>query len=150
MNVISFDLSLNSTGYCVFNSKGKLLEIGTIDTNKIENTPNKLNLIAKKAKSLLKKYKPNTIIIERGFSRFNAVTQQLFRVHGLMNYLFYKQEQIYIPSKTVRKLICGQGNIKKNDFFSYIKDKNSKIKFKNNDEADAYALGQAYFIQRKN
>lgn len=150
MTVLSLDLSLNSTGYCVFNLKGNLLEIGTIDTSKVEETPKKLRFIANKAKKILKDYKPKVVVFERGFTRFNIATQQIYRAVGLMNYLFYKQEQIYLPSKSVRKLICGQGNIKKNDFFLYIKENNPKIKFSNNDEADAYALGQAYFIQRKN
>lgn len=149
MNVISFDLSLNSTGYSVFNHRGKLLSIGTISTDKIKDTPLKLKFIANEVNKLSKKYKPKVIVIERGFSRFNTVTQQLFRVHGLINYLFYKQEQVYITSKSVRKLICGYGNIKKNDFFLYVKENNKKIHFNNNDEVDSFALGKAYFIQKK-
>lgn len=149
MNIIAFDLSLNATGYCVFNPKGKLLEIGTIDTNHIKDTPLKLKFIASKANGLSKKYKPKVIVFERGFSRFALATQQIYRAVGLMNYLFHKQEQVYIPSKSVRKLICGHGNIKKKDFFLYIKEKNKKISFETDDEADAFALGKAYFIQKK-
>ena len=148
MYIITFDLSLNSTGYAVFNNK-KLVEMNYIDTSEVDELQHRLKLIADVSKKLKKRYKPEKIIIEKGFSRFNYVTQKLFRVVGIINYLFYDIEQIYIPSKTVRKLICGNGNIKKIDFFLYIKDKYKKVKFERDDEADAYALAQAYFIQEE-
>ena len=129
----------------IFDNKKKLVEIGTIECSGIKNTQLKLKKIGTVSSKLLRKYKPNKIIVESGFSRFNTVTQQLFRVHGLINYIFYKQEQIYISSKKVRVLICGNGNIKKDDFFNFVENKYKKIKFKNNDEADSYALGLAYF-----
>lgn len=150
MNIIAFDLSLHSTGYSIFNDN-KLLEIGSIPTDPKKILPVRLKKIADAVKKLKKTYKPDKIIFERGFSRFNNVTQILFRVFGVINYLFYDIEQIYIPAKTVRKLICGQGNIKKNDFFLYMqkKYKSKGIKFQNNDEADSYALGLAYLKQEK-
>jgi len=149
MYTIAFDLSLNSTGYSVFNNRGKLIEMGTIDTNNIPDIPNKLHAIGKKAKSIKRKYKISAIVIERGFTRFNNVTQKIFRVFGIINYLFYDVEQIYITSKEVRKRVCGNGNIKKEDFFEHIKNTNKRVKFKNNDEADSYALGKAYFLLQK-
>lgn len=147
--IICFDLSLNSTGYSVFKNKNKLVELGTIDTNHIDELPQKLHYIASVCKKINKRYKPKTIVFERGFSRFNAVTQKLFRVFGVVNYLFHNVEQIYIPSKTVRKLICGHGNIKKDDFFQYIKEEYKNIKFRNNDEGDSFALGLAYISMEK-
>jgi Holliday junction resolvasome RuvABC endonuclease subunit len=149
MYIITFDLSLNSTGYCVFTDKGKFIDKGTIAPSLEFDIQNKLKFIADKVKKLKRKYDIKYIIIERGFSRFNEITQKLFRVVGLINYLFYDVEQIYITAKSVRKIICGNGNIKKEDFFMFIKDNNKKIKFNNNDEGDAYALGKAYFLQQK-
>lgn len=147
MNIIAFDLSLSSTGYSIFTDKGKLVCIGTIPTDADIELQKRLKKIGVEITKIKKKYKPERIIFERGFSRFNHVTQVLFRVFGVVNYLFHDVEQIYIPSKTVRKIICGHGNIKKNDFFEFIKNNNKKINFQNNDEADAFALGRAYFAQ---
>jgi len=149
MNIIAFDLSLNSTGYSIFTDRRKLIAIGSIPTDADDALQIRLKKIGAEITKIKKKYKPEKIIFERGFSRFNHVTQVLFRVFGVVNYLFYNIEQIYIPSKTVRKIICGHGNIKKNDFFEYVKEKYKKINFQNNDEADSYALGLAYFAQEK-
>ena len=149
MYIISFDLSLNSTGYSVFTTRGKFVKNGTIDTNHEKSIQLKLKIIGNEIIKIKKEYKPLFIIVEKGFSRFHDVTQKLFMVHGLIKYLFYDVEQIYITSKQVRKIICGNGNIKKEDFFIFIKENNKKIKFQNNDEADSYALGKAYFIQEK-
>lgn len=145
--IIAFDLSLNSTGYAIFNKKGVLLEKGFIDTKHENETPLKLLIIWKKIKEIDKRYKVLKIVIERGFTRFNKVTQQLFRVVGIVNLFFAKIEQEYITSKEVRKIVCGNGNIKKNDFFGYITENFPNINFYCNDEADAYALGVAYFIK---
>lgn len=147
--IISFDLSLNSSGYSIFTDKYKFVENGTIDTNDEKELQLKLKIIGDRIKDIREQYYITYVLFERGFSRFNAVTQKLFRVVGLVNYLFYDVEQIYIPAKTVRKILCGNGNIKKEDFFMYIKDRYKKIKFKNNDEADAYALAKSYFIDKK-
>lgn len=148
MYILCLDLSLNSTGYSIFNKKGKFISKGFISPNSKLDTQNKLKLIADRFISIKKKYKISRVIIEKGFSRFNTVTQQIFRVHGLANYIFYDIDQEYITSKSVRKHVCGMGNIKKKDFFIFIKNKNKKIKFVNDDEADSFALGQAYFIQK--
>jgi len=149
MYIIAFDLSLNSTGYSIFDKKGKLIELGSIDTKSETEIPLKLKIIGKKILSIKRKYKISLVLIERGFTRFNHVTQKIFRVFGIVNYLFYNVEQIYITSKAVRKAVCKNGNIKKADFFIYIKSKNKRIKFSNDDEADAFALGRAYFLLQK-
>lgn len=149
MNIISFDPSLNSTGYAVFNSSGKLIDIGSIEPNVDDTLQSKLFFIGKCLKKIKKKHRAETILIERGFSRFNAVTQKLFRVHGLINYIFYDIPQEYVVAKTVRKELCGDGNIKKADFFNYISSKYKKIVFKNDDELDAFALGLYYIKSRK-
>jgi Holliday junction resolvasome RuvABC endonuclease subunit len=78
--------------------------------------------------------------MERGFSRFNTATQQLYRVHGITNLCFKKTEQIYITPKTLKKAICGRGDVKKIYVIKKVKDMYPNLKITTNDEADALSL----------
>ena len=147
--VYALDLSLNSTGVCIFNSDGNFVKKLTIDTNGEKNTPQKLKMIAKHFIELIGKYPPEKVIIEQGFTRYNKSTQQIFRVHGLVNYLFSDYEQKYYPSSSVKKIVAGRGNIDKEELRRVIKLEYPKINFDTYDESDAFAVGLAYFIEQR-
>ena len=83
--IYALDLSLNSTGICIFTDDGKFVEILTIDTHSEKETKLKLKQIGSDFIKLINTYPPSKIIIEQGFTRFNASTQAIFRVHGLVN-----------------------------------------------------------------
>ena len=117
----------------------------TIDTHKEKETKLKLKLIGDDFKKLMKVYPPSVVVIEQGFTRFNASTQAIFRVHGLVNYLFCDYEQIYYPSTTVKKVVGGKGNMSKEELQKSIIEENSRVDFDNYDESDAYAVGLTYF-----
>lgn len=146
--VYALDLSLNSTGVCIFTNDGKIVEIMTIDTHKEKETKLKLKLIGDDFKKLIKAYPPSVVVIEQGFTRFNASTQAIFRCHGLVNYLFCDYEQIYYPSTTVKKVVGGKGNMSKEELQKSIIKENSRVDFDNYDESDAYAVGLTYFASR--
>lgn len=144
----ALDLSLNSTGVCIFTNDGKFVKAFTIDTHSEKETKLKLSIIGAEFINLIKKYVPEIVIIEQGFSLFNASTQALFKVHGLANYLFAEYEQIYYPASTVKKVVGGKGNISKEELRDIILKKYPKIKFKTLDESDAFAVGETYFIKK--
>lgn len=145
--VYGLDLSLNSTGICIFTDDGKFVETLTIDTHSEKETKLKLKQIGNDFIKLINTYPPSKIIIEQGFTRFNASTQAIFRVHGLVNYLFCNYEQIYYPATIVKKTIGGKGNMKKEELQKVILEKYPKLKFENFDESDAFAVGLTYFIK---
>ena len=147
--IYALDLSLNSTGVCIFNSDGNCIKTLTIDTNGEKETPKKLKIIGETFLELIKRYDPERIIIEQGFTRYNKSTQQIFRVHGLVNYLFCDYPQEYYPSSTIKKVITGKGNATKEEVISIIKLEHPDMKFKNYDESDAFAVGQTYFIEQR-
>ena len=97
---------------------------------------------------LIKEYTPEIVLIEQGFTLFNTSTQAIFRVHGLVNYLFSQYEQIYYPATTIKKIIGGKGNMKKEEIQEVIYKKYPNVKFKNLDESDAFSIGEAYFIKK--
>lgn len=145
--IYALDLSLNSTGVCIFTNDGQLVDMLTIDTHAEKETKLKLNRIGKEFIKLMKLYKPKTIVIEQGFTLFNASTQAIFRVHGVANYLFYKYEQIYYPATTVKKIAGGRGNMTKQELQDIIIKKHPGIIFNSLDESDAFCVGQTYFIK---
>lgn len=147
MSVIAFDLSMSNVGYSVFSDDGQFIRTGSIETNGKESTPLRLKCIAKEMKKL-KKEKPTTVVIERGFYRFAGSTQQVFRVHGITNLLFADVEQVEIHATSVRKTVSGHGNMKKEQMEEYVKENYPNFKYKNLDEMDSFVLGMAYFKQK--
>lgn len=145
--VYALDLSLNSTGVCIFTNDGRFIEASTIDTTEEKETKLKLRMIGTDLLKIAKVYEPSVVVIEQGFSRFNASTQALFRVHGLINYIFYKYEQIYYPAATVKKTVGGAGNMTKEEVRTAILKRYPKIKFNSYDESDAFSVGLTYFIK---
>ena len=143
----ALDLSLNSTGVCIFTNDGHFVKKTTIDTHSEKETRLKLSIIGKEFIRLMKEYKPKIVIMEQGFTLFNASTQAVFRVHGVTNYLFCKYEQVYYPASTVKKVVGGKGNMSKEEVKNAILKKYPKMKFNNFDESDAFAVGETYFIK---
>ena len=73
-------------------------------------------------------------------------TQVIYRVHGILNYIMEKFEQVYYPPKTVKEAILG-GNATKKQVQEEIKKRYPDTVFKNEDESDAYAVGLTHFIK---
>lgn len=146
--VYGLDLSQNSSGVCIFTNEGKFIKAFTIDTNGEKEIRLKLKIIGKKFLDIIKEYPPDIVVIEQGFTLYNASTQAIFRVHGLVNYLFADYEQIYYPASTVKKIVGGKGNMNKENIYYLIKEKYPHVKLYNFDESDAFSVGLAYFIKK--
>lgn len=145
--VYGLDLSLNSTGICIFTNDGQFVECMTIDTNDLKETKLKLKRIGEDFIKIIKIYEPEIIVIEQGFTLFNSSTQAIFRVHGIANYIFSQYEQIYLPASTIKKIVGGKGNTTKEEIRDIIIKNYPDVKFKNLDESDAFSICLAYFIK---
>lgn len=142
----AYDLSMESTGFCIFDENMNPILIDSIPTKKSQSHGKRLKVIATKMAELKTNYPTKTIVIERGFSRFNMATQVIYRVHGVCNLIFHDTEQIYYPPKTVKEAILG-GNATKKQVQEEIKKRYPNVVFKNEDESDAFAVGLTYFIK---
>ena len=155
---------MESTGFCIFDENMKAVLIDSIPTKKSQSHGKRLKVIAVKMAELKTNYPTKTIVIERGFSRFNTSTQVIYMVHGLVKFLFYDCEQIYYPPKKVKSFILNGNATKKqireeikkrypNIEFSKIEKKNKKTKEiiieENENESDAFSVGLTYFIDKK-
>jgi Holliday junction resolvasome RuvABC endonuclease subunit len=160
----AFDLSMDDSGIVIFDLQGNPVHICSIKTNDKQTHGDRLKYIADKVLELRKEYPAKTIVIERGFSQFNTSTQVIFRVHGIINYLFYDCKQIYYPPKKVKSFILN-GNATKKQLKDEIKRRYPDIEFhkiekkdkktknitieENENESDAFAVGLTYFIDNK-
>lgn len=146
--IIALDLSLSSTGVSIFNQDGRIQKIITIETDSKSETQFRLKKLGKELLKIKKEFSPIKIIIESGFTRFNISTQMLFRCHGVAQYIFSDIEQIYYYPMTIRKIVCGKGNVDKKTLQNFILNKYKNVKFKNMDESDSFGIGLAYFMDK--
>jgi len=142
--IFAFDLALNRSGITIFDNDANVILITSVETKAEKTHPLKLKIIANYLLDLKKKYPPEKIILERGFYRFAASTQAIFKVFGVVQYLFCEVPQIFYPPMTVKKVVGGKGNLKKDELREII-EKEYKISFENFDESDSYAVGICYF-----
>lgn len=151
--IYGLDLSLAQTGVTIYNLTSKeFVYIGHINTDKIKKKKDiyhnalKLKHIYEELSKIKEQYPPKAVIIERGFSRFNTATQVIYRVHGVVNFLFHDVNQIYYPPKTVKEAII-KGDATKELVQKVISAKYNGIQFSNEDESDAFALCITYLIK---
>lgn len=146
--VWALDLSMTCVGLSIFDNDAKVILITSVETKTEKNHQMKLKLIADRLLELREKYTPEIIVIEGGFSRFNTSTQVSFRVHGLINYLFWDVTQIYFQPTMVKKTFGGKGNMKKSEIKDKILQKFPNLHFSNEDESDSFSIGMCYFIKK--
>ena len=146
--VYGLDLSLKTTGIAIFDEEGNVEKVCSVSPNEKGTHGIRLKGIADAILELRDQYDPATVIIERAFSRFKNATAVLYRVHGVINYLFHDIVQIYYAPKAIKAKIVG-GNATKKMVREKILSVYPDIKFANDDESDAFATGLMYFINNK-
>jgi Holliday junction resolvasome RuvABC endonuclease subunit len=139
---------MDNTGVTIFDSEYNPIHISSIGTNKKHTHGKRLYTIAQELISLKDKYPPSVVVIERGFSRFNTSTQVIYRVHGLINYLFHDVEQVYYPPKKIKEAII-KGDASKKVVRQVIENHYPEVKFDDEDQSDSFAIGITYLIENK-
>jgi len=143
----AIDPSLSSSGIAIFGDDAKPIMVTSIDTRSVKTRPEKLKVIADTILDVRKRFSPNLFLYERGFYRFNDSTKALYMVHGIIQYLLWDIEQIGYAPSTIKKVVGGKGNMKKDELREIIEKKFPEIKFSTDDETDAIAIGLCYFIE---
>jgi crossover junction endodeoxyribonuclease RuvC len=147
MYIWGLDLSLSNSGIAIFDEQGIPVCVFSIKTNSKEEHKFRLKQIGKTLLKYKKKYPPKEMIIENAFTRFNKATQALYRVRGLVEYLFWDISMTFLAPTTIKKIITGSGKGEKTDIENSIRKLYPEIQFKNNDESDALAAGTTYFMR---
>lgn len=146
---LGLDLSLSCAGYAVVKVVGekiRIIEVGHIKTNPRKKHGERLVTIYDKIDELVEKHGEFTEVArEKGFSRYAATTQALFKVVGVVDYLMSKHgiNTIYeYPPTTVKKCLTGYGYADKKEVEAAVLETlNSKtLTFATDDESDALAV----------
>src|SRR5699024_12773868 len=118
---LAMDLSLSQPGFAVLaitDGKPIVLETSIIKTDAKQSHGRRLNEIEESVQAYLHKYNPEHIVRERGFSRFPAVTQTLFKVVCVVagiTYAYGEGEAHETAVASVKKLVTGTGQAAKGD-----------------------------------
>jgi Holliday junction resolvasome RuvABC endonuclease subunit len=147
--IIALDISLKNTGVAVFEDTGTCVYTMSIPT--LEKWPRhrRLKFIYDALLNLRDIFPCQSIVMERGFSRFNIATQVLFRVHGVVNLAFWDCAQTYYSIKEIRmELGCTTGD--KAVVGERVRALCPHVTPTNDDETDAMAAGLCYFSKRDN
>lgn len=156
--VLALDLSLSSPGFAVISvedGKPYLLEASHVKTDAKKSHGERLDMIQYEIDRYIDRYTPlKAIVREKGFSRFPATTQTLFKVVGISDWVShrYGYDNIEEISPTsVKKLVTGDGKSNKADVERAVRIRlglSDMYKFETDDSSDACAVGLAYLIQK--
>lgn len=160
MIVLSLDLSLNGAGMAVLSlcgDKVEVLETCLVDNKKTKglSVGAKLYKIHQNIVRLLKKYNPDMVVREKGFSRFADTTQKLFRVVGVADLALFDhgttKDMAELSPTTVKKHLTGAGKADKMlvqaALRGYLIPEQRFIQFESDDTSDAVAVGIAQLLK---
>lgn len=102
---------------------------------------------------VLAKYPVDTVVREKGVTRFNKATQALFRVVGIADYVAWETSELICEEVGIteaKKLITGDGRADKADVAVMVQQYLTRvIEFAVDDESDAVAVGVAYCLKQE-
>lgn len=104
------------------------------------------------ASELSKRFKCDLVLVrERGFSRFAAETQALYKTIGIADYIAWKSGLPFseLSPMTIKKLVTGNAKAKKDEVASALDHYVGKRLYDCDDESDAVAVGIAWLIEHK-
>ncbi len=117
MVVLGIDPGYGRLGYAILEKKkDNLLDCGCVETNSKEKYTNRIKKIATKIESLIEKYKPNVLVIEKLFFTSNQKTAlQVSEVKGIILYLAIKNglKILELTPLQVKSHLCGDGRADK-------------------------------------
>jgi len=132
---------MNCSGIAIINMDTlEPIHITSIKTNDKLDHGYRLHQQREFMKPIIKKYPPEVVFYEKGFTNFNVATQVIFRVVGVFNELLKDYKTEYLAPTTVKKTITSNGKSSKEVLQKALIKKYPNVKFKNTDESDALAV----------
>jgi crossover junction endodeoxyribonuclease RuvC len=150
--VLGLDVSSASTGYAVV-SDGYLDfdSLGTIQPPTKLMMGEKLMYFEKALKRLLKKHRPDVVVVEEVFRGPNAKTFRVLAMFKGVAYLTIRQAMHYDPiaiMPTEARKAVGVSGSKKEDAFAWVVERFGFVDYtfaKHNDICDGIVLALSYF-----
>ena len=153
--LIALDESTTSTGYAVFRNS-TLIEHG-IFSSKSKDVLERVSYIMEEIEKLIKRYKPNDMIIEDVQITMNAATAKSLLGLQFMIEIYAHRNNISCETYRTTKWrkILGLSNsrtldrkAKKQETIDYVKNKYG-IEVLKDDESDAIAIGAAFLLEKE-
>ena len=154
--VLAIDPGFDRVGVAILikeNNKEKLLFSKCVETNRKEPQAKRLEQIGEEIKKIIKKWKPETLAIEKLF--FNQNTTSAIRVAEARGVIIYEsvcadlEIHEYSPQE-IKLAVTGYGKAAKNEVQNMaMRLLGLSIKSKYDDEADAIALGLTHLASYK-
>lgn len=150
INMLALDTATRHTGYAVFEN-GQYMKSGCLFVRSEE--PDPVDKMLKKISNLLKKHKPDIIVVEDTMVPRNAkVQRELTEILGGIRYWCVEKNSFYYAIKPTewRKLVKNPDEslpTERNDLKIWARQKSQKYTNKYiiyDDESDAILIGQAY------
>ena len=150
MTILGMDLSLNGSAFAIVEylediDRYHIVNTYLVDNRKAKTHGEKLYNIGQKLNEILSNNEIDIFVREKGFTRFNKVTQALYKAVGLVDYILYLHKIPNckeLPPTTIKKIVTGSGKASKEEVEKAIRKyiKQSDYEFKTNDESDAVAV----------
>jgi crossover junction endodeoxyribonuclease RuvC len=158
--IIGIDAGTARIGYSILsinkkkfnNSKIKLISFGLLNITEIEHNL-RLKQIYKEFTKLIKKYKPNKVIIERLYFNLNAKTaMEVSQAVGVITLVCTLNKVLvdYITPTQVKSIITNNGKATKKEIADKIKNFFNIEQKLIDDVTDAIAIALAFVIKQYN
>jgi crossover junction endodeoxyribonuclease RuvC len=151
---LGLDLSMSSAGIAVVKvvkKKPELVVATQVKTKPSESHGWRLYAISKRLREVHEDLGPFAAVVrERGFTRFAAATQAIFKVVGVSDLLFREYEIPEITPTTVKKHIAGHGKASKEEVEQGVRKilgLPDSYKFESDDASDAVAVILTYLAR---
>lgn len=148
-----YDLSLNCTGYAIFDmdkrqNKHKLIHYGIINNNHMDKNDlgRKLLHLEMSLMTLKQAYPPSIIIKEELTGTGFGDSTKIARAHGIFEKVFIGSEYSEIHNGTFKKQFAGHGQAKKPEVQKAVREalKDEDFFFITDDVSDAIGFGIHY------
>jgi len=154
--ILGIDPGVASTGYAFIKEAGlknKILDFGVISTSARQHFPERLKYIHQALNKLIKKYKPDAIVVEQLYFCKNVKTAlQVGQARGviLLTAILNKLPLYEFTPLQVKQSVCGYGKADKRQVQAMVKILLGLKQIpKPDDAADALAIALTY-LQSKN
>ncbi len=151
MILLSIDSGLEKTGYAIFEHSSRepeYIDSGLVKTSKNQNNQERILKIYEEVKTVIKKYSPQVIVIERLlFFRNQKTVISVGQTQGVILLLAAenKLRTEFLTPLQIKQIVTGYGQSDKKSVRKMV-ELTVKIKktIKEDDEIDAIACGLAY------
>ena len=160
MVILSIDSGVEKTGYALFdkqtngNTKFSYITSGMIQTSKSLTTEKRLAEIYEELKKIIKKYKPELMVVEQLFFFKNAKTViKVSQAQGAVLLLAAHEDMKveFLTPLQIKQIVTGYGQSDKIAVQKMLKiTLGLDLELKQDDQADAIACGLAYCYLNQN